>query len=338
LTGACDASAPFLAAGHSVRVWLGALALFPAAETAQAFQTGSRALAAEAAAESVARAAAGLARGTGTVLFKKIDSAGRGPIAAEVLAAHRTLGTRGILFAPGFPAAGRTVRDGVLEIQDASGQSGRVNLPELFDQEMRDAIALLRDANEIAPAIESGKTILLCDCATQEDLNDFARAAEPLRGLLYAGSAGLAWAIASLHPAAKMNRPPARAERTMVVAGTTHPVTAMQLEELGRATGGRRDVKILRIECASGDDAHIREAFAAFDPEALILTGGDTALLAAEALGAHSLLLEGEFAAGIPWGRLQGGAAQGRIAITKSGGFGAAGTLYELVTKLTGAA
>jgi uncharacterized protein YgbK (DUF1537 family) len=338
LTGACDASAPFLAAGHSVRVWLGAKALFPAAETAQAFQTGSRALAAEAAAESVARAAAGLERDTGTVLFKKIDSAGRGPIAAEVLAAHQALGTRAILFAPGFPAAGRTVRDGVLEIQDASGQSVRVNLPELFDPEMRGAIALLQDANEIAPAIGFGKTILLCDCAAQEDLNDFARAAEPLRGLLYAGSAGLAWAIASLHPAAEMTRPLARAERAMVVAGTTHPVTARQLEELERAAGGRRDVKILRIECARGDDDLVREAFASFDPEALILTGGDTALLAAEALGAHSLLLEGELAAGIPWGRLQGGAAQGRITVTKSGGFGAASALYELVTKLTGAA
>jgi uncharacterized protein YgbK (DUF1537 family) len=121
-----------------------------------------------------------------------------------------------------------------------------------------------------------------------------------------------------------------------VIAGTSHPVTNLQLAMLEQAA--REDVQILRLECRVTDEAKIRAAFASFDPEALILTGGDTAQFAAEALGAHSILLHGEFAPGIPWGRLQGGAAEGRIAVTKSGGFGSATALNEVVAKLSGAA
>ncbi|MGA7343113.1 MAG: four-carbon acid sugar kinase family protein [Terracidiphilus sp.] len=338
VTGACDSGAAFLAAGHSVRVWFGATPLFPAPETVQAFHTASRYLAAGGAAEVVARAAAGLERDGRTILFKKVDSAGRGLIAAEVLAAHRALGSKAILFAPGFPAAGRTVRDGILEIRDACGQNTQVSLPELFAPEMSEGIALVKTAAEVARAIECGKTLLMCDSATQDELNALARAAEPLHELLYAGSAGLAQAIASLHPAPAPDAPAAAARRTLVIAGTPHPITRLQLESLESATRERQDARILRIACEDGDEAKICSAFEAFEPDALILTGGDTAQMAADALGVHSILLRGEFAPGIPWGRLEGGAAQGRIAVTKSGGFGSAGTLNEIVERLSGAA
>jgi D-threonate/D-erythronate kinase len=338
VTGACDAGAAFLRAGHGVRAWFGPKALFPTVETAQAFHTDSRSLSALEAERVVGEAAAALRAQPDTILFKKVDSAGRGPIAAELLAAHRALATRAILFAPGFPAAGRTVRNGMLEIQDASGQSTRLNLREMFAPEMRDAVATISCADEVVAAIECGKTVLVCDSATQADLEALARTAEPLHELLYAGSAGLSQAIASLHPAPAPDVPRAAVTRTLVIAGTAHPVTMLQLERLDQAVRDREQVRILRIECAPGDDATIREVFASFDPEALILTGGDTAQLAARALNAHSILLHGEFAPGIPWGRLQGGAAQERIAVTKSGGFGAADALNEAIAELSGAA
>ena len=338
VTGACDAGVAFLRAGHSVRVWFGPKALFATAETAQAFQTDSRSMPAEEAARAAGEAAATLRGQTDAILFKKVDSAGRGPIASELLAVHRALGTRAILFAPAFPAAGRIVRNGILEVQDVSGQNTRLNLCAMFPPAMKKAVALISGAGEVAAAIERGKTVLVCDCATQAELEALARRAEPLHEVLYAGSAGLAQAIASLHPVPCPHVPRATAVRTLVIAGTAHPVTALQLERLENAARDREQVRILRIECAPGDGATIREAFASFDPEALILTGGDTALLAAQALNAHSILLHGEFAPGIPWGELQGGAAQGRIAVTKSGGFGAANALNEVISKLSGAA
>ncbi len=338
LTGACDAGAAFLKAGYSVRVWLGPAALFPVPEAVQAVHTSSRSLPADEAAKAVGEAAASLRSGTGTTFFKKIDSAGRGPIAAEVLAAHRALATRAILLAPAFPAAGRTVRHGILQIRDECGQNARVNLAELFAAEMRGAMSTISDPGEVAAAIERGATLLVCDSATQDELNALARAVEPLQSLLYAGSAGLALALANLHPAPALQTPTAAAARALVVVGTEHPVTALQLATLERAVQGHKDIRFLRIACRPGDDAGVGAAFASFDPEALILTGGDTAQLAAHALGAHSILLCGEFAPGIPWGRLQGGVAEGRIVVTKSGGFGSATALNEVVAKLSGAA
>jgi uncharacterized protein YgbK (DUF1537 family) len=336
LTGACDAGAAFLAAGHSVRVWFGARSLYATNESVQAFHTASRDLAADRAAEAVARAAAGMAHDASTLLFKKVDSAGRGPIAVELVAAQRALGTKTILFAPAFPAMGRTVRNGVLEIRDASGQITRVSLSKLFPAEARDAMAAISSADQIADAIESGKKLLVCDSETQQDLDVLARAAEPLHGLLYAGSAGLARALAGLHPAPRPEAPKPVAARILVIAGSPHPVTKLQLEHLESGESPRSNIRVLRIACESRDALRIRDAYDALDPEALILTGGETAQLAAEALGADSILLHGELASGVPWGTLAGGRVQGRMAVTKSGGFGAVSALSDAVRRLSG--
>lgn len=338
VTGACDAGVAFLEAGHSVRVWFHAKALFRAPETAQAFHTGSRAMTAWQAIEAVTQMAADLAWDADTILFKKIDSAGRGPIAAEVLALHRSLGTRAVLLAPAFPAAGRTVNGGILTVRDACGRCLSIDLRTWFAPAMQSGMALIAHAREVGAALDSGKALLLCDSETQSDLEELARAAQPAQGLLYAGSAGLAQAIASLHAASRPVVPQPRAARTLVIAGTQHPVTALQLETLEQQTQGRKDLRILRIACEGGDEAKVRAVFADFDPGGLILTGGDTAQLAAQALNAHSLLLHGEFEPGIPWGTLQGGSADTRIAVTKSGGFGSATTLRDIIVKLSGAA
>jgi uncharacterized protein YgbK (DUF1537 family) len=338
LTGACDAGVAFLDATHSVRVWFHPRALFPAPETAQAFHTGSRGMTGERAAEAVSQMAANLAWDANTILFKKVDSAGRGPIAAEVIALHRSLGTKAILLAPAFPAAGRTVSGGILKVRDACGRCLSLDLRTWFAPAMQNEIALISSASEVGAALDSGKTLLLCDGVTQNDLEELARAAQPLRGLLYAGSAGLARAIAGLHVVSRSTVSTPRSARTLVITGTQHPVTTLQLETLEQKTQGREDVRILRITCEDGDEAKVRAAFADFDPESLILTGGDTAQLAAQALEAHSLLLHGEFEAGIPWGTLQGGIADGRTGVTKSGGFGSAATLHDIIAKLSGAA
>jgi D-threonate/D-erythronate kinase len=340
LTGACDAGVAFRAAGHSVRAWFGARVLYPVGESAQAFHTASRDLGAHEAAEAVARAAGSLDRDPGTILFKKVDSAGRGPIGAELLAAHRALGTRAILFVPAFPAMGRTVQNGILEIRDADGECRQVHLGSLSPAEMR--IAPIAHAGDLAPALDSGNSLLLCDSETEEDLNALARAAEQIPGLLYAGSAGLARAIASLHPAPAPAASRAAAERILVVAGSPHPVTQLQLAQLESAQPVSGKARILRVACGRGEEervrAEIRAAFEALDPEALVLTGGETAQLAAEALGADSILLQAELAPGIPWGVLQGGRVHGRLAVTKSGGFGAVSALCAMVEKLSGAA
>jgi uncharacterized protein YgbK (DUF1537 family) len=61
--------------------------------------------------------------------------------------------------------------------------------------------------------------------------------------------------------------------------------------------------------------------------DALILTGGDTAVRVAGALGATGILLEGEVEAGVPVGTLVG--PHPYRVVTKAGGFGGADTLHE---------
>jgi len=336
LTGACDAGAAFLRSGRSVRVWFGTSVEFSTPESVQAFNTSSRALSGRRAAHAVSIACAALGGDPNALFFKKVDSAARGPLAAELLAAHRTLGTRAVVFAPAFPAAGRTVRDGTLEVEDAAGQRSQVRLDRMFPLTVRSHIFHVSHARELAPALDAGKTLLICDSATQADLDALARAAKDLPGLLYAGSAGLAQALAGLIPARPMTALVPPAARTLLIAGTSHPVTKLQLEELDSAKPD--GVRVLRLRWAFSAATRIRSAFRSYAPQALILTGGETAQLAVRALGAHSFILLGELAPGIPWGTVQGGDAHGCTVVTKSGGFGSPTAFNEIVAALRGRA
>jgi uncharacterized protein YgbK (DUF1537 family) len=56
------------------------------------------------------------------------------------------------------------------------------------------------------------------------------------------------------------------------------------------------------------------------------------------ALEAHSFILQGELAPGIPWGLVQGGDAHGCVVVTKSGGFGGPAAFEDIVTALQGQA
>jgi uncharacterized protein YgbK (DUF1537 family) len=68
--------------------------------------------------------------------------------------------------------------------------------------------------------------------------------------------------------------------------------------------------------------------------EALVLSGGDTAIHVARALGAHGLLIERELEPGVPVGHLLG--PRSYPVVTKAGDFGGEGTLVEAVDALSG--
>jgi uncharacterized protein YgbK (DUF1537 family) len=71
--------------------------------------------------------------------------------------------------------------------------------------------------------------------------------------------------------------------------------------------------------------------------EALVATGGDTAVAILEALGRRALQVMGDLLPGIPYCRFD---LHGRRMwlITKAGGFGTPDTLIEIVRRLRGAA
>jgi uncharacterized protein YgbK (DUF1537 family) len=335
LTGACDAAAPFVRPDRTVRVWLGPSISFPASEPVQAIHTASRTLPPRDAATAVVGAAGQLPHAPDTLIFKKVDSTLRGPIAAELIALQQALNARAILFAPAFPATGRVVRNGVLEIRGSIEDAERRSVRDLFPAGLQSRIALVPNAASIPAALSSGKLLLLCDASTQDDLDAIARAALSLPGLLFAGSAGLANALAKLDSLPALEAPLPLASRVLFIAGTTHPTTTLQLDRLADLPASSAvQTHQLRIEPAPDAGQQIRDAFLQFQPKALFLTGGDTAQLAVTALGAHSFLLRGEFAPGVPWGIAQGGLLDGRIVITKSGGFGTPDLLCDILKAL----
>jgi len=332
LTGACDASAPFLPE-RSVRVWLGPTG-DSAPEDVQAFNTDSRGLPPEAAAKAVSKCAHLCP--PDALIFKKIDSAGRGPIAAELLAAHRALGTDIVLFTPSFPANGRIVSNGILHVYPASGLGTRLSLITLFSIKQRAQIAIVDKPSDLAVALASHKHIAICNAETDDELEVLVQFAATLnKRILYAGSAGLAHALAksrrSHHQQPREQLP--LAASPLLIVGTQHPVTLLQLAHLHQH---QPDANLLTIRCDDTDADKIRTRFTDLNPDGLLLTGGDTALLTLRALGARSIELRGEIAPGIPWGIIDGGLADRRTLVTKSGGFGSATTLKEILTTLAG--
>jgi uncharacterized protein YgbK (DUF1537 family) len=225
----------------------------------------------------------------------------------------------------------RTVEAGVLRVRDWSGQDVAISLRDRFVHEGASAIEALpagsaRELEQgIARALSRGTRILLCDAATQADLERLASVALRVQQpIVWAGSAGLAHALGGLLPGATPAATPrcaSRHGRTLLFVGTTHPVTSLQVSHLAQQPGAI-DRAIHRVPCDGASEQEIVAAFAAEPVAALILTGGDTAAFVLRALGAFSIVLAGEVARGIPWGFIEGGMADGCAVVTKSGGFG----------------
>lgn len=86
-------------------------------------------------------------------------------------------------------------------------------------------------------------------------------------------------------------------------------------------------------EFVAGGLAKVLAGLEAESFEALVLTGGDTAISVARAIGATGIRLSGEIEPGVPVGRLVG--PRPYPVVTKSGGFGGRGTLRNALLTLT---
>lgn len=339
LTGACDSGVAFLSGGRRARVTLeppsdaGLKACLEAESGADvvAFTTATRNLSEEQAEARVAELASALRRaGRRSIVFKKIDSAARGHLGVETMAARRGSEAVIALVAPSFPEAGRTVHSGVLNVRDCSGQDVKIALRDQFPGVGAARIETLPASLEpelvqsIRSAIAKGTQILICDAETREDLERLAAAALQVQdSILWVGSAGLARALAAQLPASARQvrvQVPQRTGRTLLFVGTEHPVTGLQLSHVEKLDGWTST--IFRIDWPSAAASEIRVAFAVAPVSALILTGGDTAAWVLEALDARGIVLAGELVPGIPWGFVEGGMADKCVVVTKSGGFG----------------
>ena len=347
LTGACDAAVAFTAICGAVR-----LDIFGDATEScgvRAVTTESRDLPAG---EAELRLQDIIGRLPDDIeIFKKIDSVFRGNTVHEVAVALRSARFDLAVVAPAYPALGRTVRDGVLEVRDVTG-SRTLAIAELLSGagcslamvpagDSVDALAAsLRDQ------IGSGKAAVLCDASTELDLSRVVRAARLLeRRVLWIGSGGLAHALAAEIPAqAAKPGVPMRSGATIFFIGSTHDVTRAQADHLRQAAKiaehdphakqtSAEDL-LVTVDLGETTPEDIRRAVAVYGPArtaCLFMTGGDTAHFVCRALGIRALSVLHEFAPGVPVAVAEGGPFDGVPVVLKSGGFGEPDLLCRLL-------
>lgn len=220
LTGANDTAVPFARQGFRTATAL-------RAEAAQvldahgyeviAYATQSRALPPERAHEAVQQAVYRLAARHDTIIYKKIDSALRGPIAAELTALLKASPrVEKILIAPAFPATGRTTLFGEQRIDglpvhltpmaDDPVTPVRIShIPTLIKMESEYGVHSLSRPT-IAGGIDSVRTelarlpvdvrLVVADAVDDSDLDVLAQLVLEDHRIAPCGSAGLAAAMA----------------------------------------------------------------------------------------------------------------------------------------------
>jgi uncharacterized protein YgbK (DUF1537 family) len=254
---------------------------------------------------------------------------------------------------------GRTIEGGRLMVhgvpQGPSGDEGPAIrgalLVELGDAAPEREAARLRE-------LARGSRLLLVDAATDADLDRLAAVAgEVGSGALFAGSAGLASALArrqgaSRPPVGAPTRPSgpsidvapqhAASDPIVVAVSSRHPIAASQIAELGGdvvvITAPEEDVivdgRLAHRGAAGHVAADVEHHLAASGVGALVLVGGDGALAVLARLGAQGVRIERAVVEGVPAGTVRGGVLDGVTVVTKAGGFGHPGTLRDVVEQL----
>jgi uncharacterized protein YgbK (DUF1537 family) len=190
--------------------------------------------------------------------------------------------------------------------------------------------------------------VVLVDAAGDADLDAIVCETLSLRQrVLWAGSAGLAAALARTMGTASPAWPAPSAAPAHFCLGSDHTVTLEQQSRLiqhrgaalftadaatpGAIRGALQQGRhvLLRIRRGHTSPARIRELLAG-RASPLVLSGGDTASLVCRALDIRAIDLWQEVAPGIPCGQAIGGPFDRMAVVTKSGGFGGADALIEV--------
>lgn len=248
LVGANDAGVQFRKFGFTTQVVLDQSNLVNQWESADiiAISTNSRSIPAEAAYRSVYQAGE-LLRTLGFQRFyKKIDSTLRGNIAEEVQAMMDSLSLPLAVIAPSYPAHGRVVENGYLQLVKEWGDSS-VPVPICYIPSvvktapgMPVAVIGLHDvrqgeeklAQKMAGLHTAGIRLIAADAVTDADLRVIAVAVNKLPvPCLAVGSAGLAGNLPIAWKAVDREHLGLR-EGSMIIAGTLNQVTAEQITEV----------------------------------------------------------------------------------------------------------
>ena len=326
LSGALETAAAFHHAGWPVRVVLSPTARGATARgTVLGITTETRNASPVEAAATVTQALALGRAGGGRLLFKKIDSTLRGPVAAEVTALATAMPETTILFSPANPRAGRTVRDGLLLVG---------GVPVAQTEFGRDPVSPVRESAIRRLLGEVGARLVVPEIETDADLAAaVAGIAREGRAWVAVGSGALARAVAAHQVASPSTVVPALPifppGPALMIGGSAHPINRRQIEELVRLRGlsvhemGLNDpmpavraaiaslnasrAAVLVLEPHRGDSRTTLQVLTAGALAAVkeggvrrvFATGGETAFALCEALGVGALDFVAEIEPGV---------------------------------------
>jgi D-threonate/D-erythronate kinase len=278
LTGAADCAIAFGRRGRAAAVTWGEVSGVSDHQLpVLAYDAASRGLSAEAAARRHADVLARL-RQPGRILFKKIDSTLRGQPAAETAAALAHFRARSGpafgVFAPAFPATGRTTIDGHILVNGRALEEAEVwrrdhsypsaDLVEVLasagirGEKIGLAAVRGRDlAATLARLAGEGDVVAACDAETEHDLHLIAEASRRLSSTtFFIGSAGLAHALAGLETGKTVEplRIPTSSCGTLIVVGSLAGASRSAARAL-QATGTVAHFPVAPETLLDGDDA-----------------------------------------------------------------------------------
>jgi len=264
------------------------------------------------------------------ILLKTVDSTLRGHVSAEIAAAFHASGRSGLVFAPAFPAAGRTTVDGMQLVH---------NVPVHLSDYGKDPVHPARTARlaELVPSHATNTVIL--NASTQDELDAQVAGIEAPSEQFWVGSPGLALALAKrLGQASEDTVIPAYAGPALVVIGSANPVSHRQAAALHSeeavvliAPPGRMDESAAVLaDLADRANAQLRVR----EFGILIATGGDTMEAILDRTGTISFALLGETEPGFPIGSARI-ASRDVLVGMKAGGFGGDEALRRAVRRLS---
>lgn len=358
-TGALETGARFREAGLDARVSFDPGLAWSSG--ALVVDTETRHLPAEQARERV-RAIATRAKQSGVAhIYKKTDSTLRGPIAAEFRALLGVWPELPLVYAPAYPALGRTVRNGELYV-DGKPLSQTPFAADPLNPSRESSIAALLGATgaEVMPVRSSADLraalcrgrVLVCDGEADADL-EFVAAAVRDAPCIMAGTAAMAsaWAASLSRGKRRVWKPPSAALTCLVVNGSLHPASREQLAissipmlahspaadpvALGTRLAGLIERSRWAALCASPPcttdplavAAHVARAAAhavrLAAPDCLMVFGGDTVFAIMRELAIGEAEPHTEILPGAAVSTIWGqGTARPMLLITKAGGFG----------------
>ena len=299
------------------------------------------------------------------IAFKKVDSLLRGNTFDELDHVARAGRFAGLALAPAFPGQGRITVEGMQCIVRDGQAPVPVDAPPM--PQALAARGWTIHTGVATPALEDRLAVAWVPELRDDDgLTAVARVAlgRTASRWLWAGSAGLAGALSRLmQPATSslQGEGQAGARRIMLVSASHHPVTRSQWQALRQSRhaadchDGAEPSRLLAqgedyprlIDLSPRERITAQEAASllatqmkalaqhAPQPDELVLVGGDTLLALCQALGVQALMSHHPMNRS-GWGcaRMVGGRWNGLVCHTRSGAFGQAGELVEVLDTL----